>query len=141
MDGKPKVRVLYFHTGLSSMVKRDLQLISEFAEITSWHFQSIPKWKLPISLIKQLKLLITARKYEVLICRFPGYHSVIPFLAAKLWNRKSVAIVGGTSCHYFPSIGYGNLTKIGYGWATKLSFKWVKVIAPNHQSLVEFDYN
>lgn len=90
------------------------------------------------SFFSQLWFLVTnSGKIDIVYCWFAGYHSLLPLLWAKLFNIKSIVVLGGTDCHCFPEINHGNYRKALYGWFTKSSIKLAKIILPVHETLIE----
>jgi len=77
---------------------------------------------------------------SIIVCRFGGYHALIPMFYARIFFKPSLLILGGTEAHYFPSIRYGNSTKKFYRWATRLSLRMAKHLAPVDESLVDHRY-
>lgn len=71
------------------------------------------------------------------ICFFSGYHSLLPCLFAKLLNKKSIIILGGTDCFNYPSFKYGNFTKRFYGWATCKSARMASLLVPVSANLIQ----
>ena len=136
-----KKRALIFHTFNSTFVKKDMDIISEQYDVLEHNFYTDKKYKTPFKFISQkLFLLRNIRGADLLICQFAGYHSYLPALYGKIFQKPCLVIVGGTEAHYFPGIGYGNwqngLVKI----FTALSFKLCSHIAPKHKSLMFTDY-
>lgn len=136
-----KHRLLYFHTGRSSFVNKDIEILQENFEVLDFYFDTSVKKKYFTVLVKQvfflLKQIFSAK---FIVCQFAGHHSFFPVLFAKLFLKKSIIVAGGTDCVSFPSIHYGNFNKLLLALTTKFSFKRCDLILPVHQSLVEYAY-
>ena len=131
-----KPKSLFFFIGKSSFVDKDLSIYNEIFNIVPFHFEFGKKWKIPFQLLSQLFFLIrNLSTYQVCIIQLAGIHSMIPVLISKLTRKKSVIVAGGTDCHSFPSIGYGNYQRPLLAFATRLSFRFCTLILPKHQSL------
>ena len=134
--------ILYFHTGSSSFVNKDITILSEIDEVKVFAFHSDKKWKTPFLLFKQ-KLFILRHLFstKLYVAQFAGYHGFVPGLFARLTGKNFLVVAGGTDCVSFPAIGYGNFNKTLLGLFTKLSFRLATHISPKHQSLVEYNYH
>jgi glycosyltransferase involved in cell wall biosynthesis len=134
--------ILYFHTGSSSFVNKDIAILSNLGEVKVFAFHSDKKWKTPFLLIKQ-KLFILQHLFstKLYVSQFAGYHGYLPGLFARLTGKNFLVVAGGTDCVSFPAIGYGNFNKSLLGLFTKLSFRLATHVSPKHQSLVEYDYH
>ena len=126
--------ILYFHTGNSSFVNKDIAILSEIDEVKVFAFSSDKKWKTPFLLIKQ-KLFILRHLFstKLYVAQFAGYHGYLPELFARLTGNNFLVIAGGTDCVSFPAIGYGNFNKKLLGYFTKLSFKLATHVSPKHE--------
>lgn len=133
--------ILYFHTGSSSFVSKDIDILSKSGRVKVFSFYSDKKWKTPFLLIKQklfiLRYLFSTKLY---VAQFAGYHGFLPGLFARLTGNNFLVVAGGTDCVSFPAIGYGNFNKTLLGLFTKLSFRLATHVSPKHQSLVEYNY-
>jgi glycosyltransferase involved in cell wall biosynthesis len=133
--------ILYFHTGSSSFVNKDIIILSEIDEVKVFAFHSDKKWKTPFLLIKQ-KLFILQHLFstKLYVAQFAGYHGYLPGLFARLTGKNFLVIAGGTDCVSFPAIGYGNFNKKLLGYFTKLSFKLATHVSPKHGTLISYNY-
>jgi glycosyltransferase involved in cell wall biosynthesis len=134
--------ILYFHTGSSSFVNKDISILSEIDEVKVFAFSSDKKWKTPFLLIKQ-KLFIIRHLFstKLYVAQFAGYHGYLPGLFARLTGENFLVIAGGTDCVSFPAIGYGNFNKKLLGLFTKLSFKLATHVSPKHKTLISYNYS
>jgi len=131
-------RAILFCTKASTFVKRDITMLKEEFEQVDL---VISKGNSYIEIICQfLKDLVTLPfklyKYDLVLCWFVGYHSILPFLVAKLFRIKTVAFLGGTEAHNYPEYNYGNYRKPLYSFATKTSLHFANFIFPVHESLI-----
>ncbi len=135
-------KILYFHNGLSSFVKKDITILGEEFDLIVFHFDVTNKKKVPIYFIKQfffiLKNIFNSKIY---VTQFGGYHSVLPSIVGKVFRKKSVIVLGGTDCVSFPSIKYGNFFKRGLKIATSISLRNATLLLPVDDTLVEYKYN
>lgn len=133
--------ILYFHTGNSSFVSKDIDILSKSGRVKVFSFHSDKKWKTPFLLIKQ-KLFILRHLFstKLYVAQFAGYHGYLPGLFARLTGKNFLVVAGGTDCVSFPAIGYGNFNKKLLGLFTKLSFRLATHVSPKHETLIEYNY-
>lgn len=135
-----KKKLLYFHTGLSSFVEKDIQILEEHFEVTIYYFRVQDKWKTPFELIRQFFFLLKTPKSTLIVSQFGGFHTVLPSFFTMIAHRKSVIVLGGTDCVSFPSINYGNFNRLFLGMATAYSLKRASLLLPVHETLIKYDY-
>ncbi len=132
------MRILYFCTSTPSFVKKDIELLKDFAKVDVSIFAPSAKWKTPVSFIKQkLFLLINIWRSDVLICMFGGYHTFLPTLFSKIIGKRCIIIAGGTDCVSFPKLNYGNFQNKLLGTFTRWSFNLCSDIWPVDESLIQ----
>ena len=133
--------ILYFHTGKSSFVNKDIAILSEVGAVKVFSFHVNQKWKTPFVLIQQ-KLFILRFLFstKLFVAQFAGYHSYLPGLFARLTGKQFIIIAGGTDCVSFPAIGYGNFNKTLLGLFTRISFKLATHASPKHETLISDNY-
>ena len=137
-----KNKILFVYTNRSSFVKKDIEILSQNHVIDEWCFDAFPKWKTPLTMLKQFFfLLFNTRKYGIIITQFASYHSTLPSLAGRIFRVPVLIICGGTESAGFPSINYGNFHKKTLAWATTVSINFATHLAPKHQSLIHFKYH
>lgn len=133
--------LLYFYVGRSTFIQKDIEIFKSEFKVLEFNFQSNSKFLTPFLFAKQFIFLI---RYffsaSLIVSHFSGYHSFLPGLFGKLSRTKSLITAGGTDCHSFPSIGYGNFSKILLGIFTRMSYRLCDHISPKHQSLWECEY-
>lgn len=129
--------ILYTFLQERSFVQADLTHLSKHHNVRPYHFQADRKWLTPLILLRQaLYLLVFGWRYQYMVCFFAGYHSVLPTWFAKATGKKSIIILGGTDCYYYPSFHYGNFTKPLYGYATCLTASAASVLVPVSSNLI-----
>ncbi|MFK7923524.1 MAG: glycosyltransferase [Bacteroidia bacterium] len=138
MEAKPKI--LYVHLGLTTFVKRDMEMLSEGYQLISYAFTMAKKSHLPWRLLHQLWFLLHhIWRTDLVVVQFAGYHGVLPGLLAKLGGQKMLVIASGTESASYPSIHYGNYHKKIYSWFTRWTFRLCHHIAPVHESLMYWE--
>ncbi len=137
-----KTTLLYFYPYLSTFVKKDIKFFQEKYKVVTSGFMPKKKSYTFFFLIKQFFfILFNIGKCKIVVCKFASYHSFLPALLAKVFNKPFVIINGGTDCVSFPSINYGNFNKYLQGKFTKWTYQLSTHIVTLHQNLVEYDYN
>ena len=135
MTKQEKILVVYSYR--ASFVAKDIAILSKKYIVDEYLFDVSKKYLLPFLLIKQFFfLLFNIGKYKYINSQLVGYYTVLPVLFGRLFNVKTVLLVGGAECFSFPSIQYGNLRKPLLKWATKISFNNASLLNPVHESLV-----
>lgn len=135
-------RIIYWDTGKSSFVLKDLAILRTEFKVTDNSFLVKKKVWLPAYLLWQLVISLFQIPFcSVVICQFAGYHSLMPFLIARLFNKPRVIIAGGTDCVAFYSMNYGNFSRKYLRWFTRKSFEWSTLILPVTQALIKQNYN
>lgn len=135
MVNKDKILVVYSYR--ASFVAKDIAILSNTYRVDEYHFSVDNKFLLPFEFVKQfLFLLFSIRKYKYINSQLVGYFTVLPVLFGKLFDVKTVLLVGGAECFSFPSIHYGNLRKPLLKWATKIALKNADLLIPVHESLI-----
>jgi len=136
-----KPRILYIHVGLSSFVKKDIDILSQSFELLIFHFDLSNKKKLPLVFIQQFFFLIRhSFSSKVSVTQFAGYQSFLPSLIAKFTRKKSILILGGTDTVSFPSIKYGCFYNKYLKHFTSKSIQWSDLLLPVSENLIECDY-
>jgi glycosyltransferase involved in cell wall biosynthesis len=132
------MRILYFCPALSSFVVKDIEILKGFSHVDVFVFAPSAKWKTPLTFIRQ-KIFILARilKSDVYITQFGGYPSFLPSLFAKLLNKRSIIVAGGTDCVSFPKMHYGNFQNKPLALLTRWSFMLCSDIWPVDSSLIK----
>lgn len=131
-------KAILFCTKASTFVKRDITMLEqEFDTVNLVVSKGSSNSEIISQFIKDLVTLpFKLFKYDLIVCWFVGYHSILPFLIAKLFRIKTVAFLGGTEAHNYPEYDYGNYRKSLYSFATKISLRFSNFIFPVHESLI-----
>jgi glycosyltransferase involved in cell wall biosynthesis len=133
-------RIIYYHTGFSSFVEKDIDILNSAYDVKIEYFDISKKSNLPFILIKQFCKLIFTKKGTVIVSQFAGFHTAIPSFFSKFKRIKSVIVLGGTDCVHFPSIKYGNYDRFFLKHFTKYSIKNANLLLPVDESLVYYKY-
>lgn len=136
-----KPRLLYFDTGKSSFVLKDLEILRACFEVKEYTLDLSKKWRLPVEFSRQfLIVLVHGWRAKAVVVQFAGFQSYVPFVLFGLLGKKRVVVAGGTDCVAFPSIDYGNFARKYLRWFTKKSFEMADLILPVHESLMSYAY-
>ncbi|MBP6334789.1 MAG: glycosyltransferase family 4 protein [Bacteroidia bacterium] len=134
-------KLLYFYVGKSTFIEKDINIFREEFSVHEFNFHTQKKWKNALLFIHQFFFLVRhILSADILVSQFSGYHSFLPALLSKFTGKPFLIVAGGTDCHSFPSIGYGNFRKTLLGLFTKWSYNLCKHISPKHSSLWECNY-
>lgn len=137
----PQQKLIYIHIGLSSFVRKDIDILSKEYDLIISEFDLKRKKRLPITFLNQLMFLVkNLKKSKGVVVQFAGYQSYLPTRIAKLFNRKCILILGGTDTVSFPSILYGNFHKKYLGFATKKSLERADLLVPVSETLIDYNY-
>ena len=130
------------YVSLSTFTKRDIRILSDNFIVTSYHFNTLPKSRLPIAFLKQFfYLLFNLRKIDVIVTQSAGYLSFLPVILGKLFKIHVVIIAIGTDCAKLPEINYGAHNRMILSWFTRFSFRFASLILPVHKSLEQTTYS
>lgn len=133
--------LLFFYPLLTTFISKDIRLLSEEHNIKEFSFFSYEKLIMPWLFFKQLIFLIkNIKKTDVIICKFAGFHTFLPLLFAKTFNKPGIIITGGMDCVSFPSIKYGVFSKFPISWFAAKSFEMATKIVSVHKSLILSEY-
>lgn len=133
-------KILFCHTGLSTFVKSDLEILSKEYEVIPYYYRlgTTPMMKIINIFSSFLFALKWVWKVDVVFCWFGGYHGFFPVLLSKIFKKKSIIVVGGYDAAYVPSISYGIFYTGGFQlWCVKMIYKWATWICPVDESLVK----
>lgn len=132
-----KPSLLFFHIGSTSFVRKDIALLSERYAVTSFHFDTKEKKKIPLRFLAQFFFLLRkARSAEIFVCFFAGYHSFLPAVFGRLMSKPVHIILGGADCYSYPEFGYGHLVKPVLAWFTCRSASMATMLLPVDESLM-----
>lgn len=117
-------KALFLYTDSSTFVRGDFSTLKKNYDVDFYHFKNSPKWLLPLSLLKELKLLFTLHRYQFIYIWFADYHSFLPLLLSKLYRKKSFLVIGGYDIAREREFNYGSFTKPLRAFMTLSSIKW-----------------
>ncbi len=135
-----KKTVLLLYTNYSTFVAKDFEILKRKYNVITYEFK--PQKKLSamlFQLIKQLFFIIgNITRVDIVYSWFADFHSLIPFVFARLLKKKTIVIVGGFDAVSIPSLKYGLFHKKDlrqrFGvWTYKLS----DYILPVDESLID----
>lgn len=104
---KRKTRILFVYSGLSSFIRKDLEIIErhfDVKEMKVWMFFVFRKGRDPLVFLRLLKGALWA---DVVFCWFANINAFFSVLFSIFLRKKSVVIVGGYDAAYLPEIDYG----------------------------------
>jgi glycosyltransferase involved in cell wall biosynthesis len=136
-----KKKALYICHSTTSFTKIDTLILSKKFDVIIFEFHIKGALSMPLLWLKQkLFLWKYIKESSLVFCMFAGYHSIIPVVFARLYNKPCIIISGGIDAVSFPSVNYGNFNKFLLSKITALSFKWCSHIAPISDYLVDSAY-
>lgn len=132
---------MYLTTVNSTFIRRDVEMLKEDNEVFHLWRKMNGNIKGGLNfMIFHLQFLFAFWKYDIIMSRFVGYHTLIPFCISTIFGKKTVAILGGTGCHLFPEIDYGSLRRLPLSAFTYYSIKVADLLLPVHESLMLHKY-
>jgi UDP-N-acetylglucosamine:LPS N-acetylglucosamine transferase len=109
---KKKDKLIYVFAFRSSFIRKDEELLKKHFDVVPLFFNPLPRWKTPLSFIKQVfQLLANIRNCKGIVCQFAGFHTVAAVIVGKLFGVKTSIILLGAECHNYPGIQHGNFRK------------------------------
>jgi glycosyltransferase involved in cell wall biosynthesis len=136
-----KKTALYFCHIPTSFTKIDTTILSKEFHVLAHEFSIGSAIGIPMLWFKQIVFLIkNINQSSLVFCMFAGYHSMLPVIFARLFNKPCIIVAGGIDAVSFPSVNYGNFNKFFLGKLTAYSFKWCSHIAPISDYLVDSPY-
>ncbi|MFN4299410.1 MAG: glycosyltransferase family 4 protein [Thermaurantimonas sp.] len=75
-----------------------------------------------------------------IVCRFGGYHALLPVLLGNFLQKNTFVIFGGVEAHCIPEINYGFCTKKTLFFVNKIIQKYTDKILVVHRSLYDTEY-
>jgi len=124
--------ILFIHTGKSSFVKQDIDLLSEHFPLKVHHYK--PSKKFSRNLVEQIKLLSKLARWMFRIRSiyiwFADYHSLLPVLFARIFSKRSFLVLGGYDVVYIPEIKYGSFSNPLRSFCASISLKFANFLLP-----------
>ena len=108
-----KKKVLLVFTNFSSFVARDYQILSSTYDVHQYRFNAIKGLAATAKeIIRQfLFLAFHVREYDAAYIWFADYHSLLPVLFTRIFNKNSFVVVGGYDVNYLPELNYGSFNR------------------------------
>ncbi len=132
-----RAKILYFYIKRMSFVSNDIGILEKKYDIKECQVNTKTKWRIPFYLIKQFFFILrNIVKSDVLVCFFAGYHSLIPAIFGKIFQKPLIVFVGGADAYKYPSFNYGHFNKYLLGKFTCLSMRLADMLIPVDSSLV-----
>ena len=129
----------FVSTSKSSFVVIDEKILRKNIPVIDFIFNPNNAIQILISMIKLIvSIVINIRKIDFFYIWFADYHSFLPIFFAKLFNRKSILILGGSDCLNIPQYKLGNI----YGplglrkRCVVYSLKHANLLVPVDESLI-----
>lgn len=101
--------VLFIHSGRTSFVKEDLEILGQFSQVLEFHFTpSDSILKLIANFTRQFFWLFkNISSANACYCWFSDYHGLLPLLFSRMFNIPFIAVLGGFDCNKFEQLNYG----------------------------------
>ncbi len=122
---KIKKTLLLVYPLYSSFVKEDNKILSKIYNVVRYRYRL---YKNPVMfIIEFLKMLIflcyNIFKINIIYCWFADYHTFLPILFGKIFNKKTFLILGGYDVTYIPEIRYGSFSNPIRAFCTSYSIR------------------
>jgi len=129
--------VLFIYVNYSSFVKADFEILSNFANVKKYQFKpGKGLLRTGIELLKEFFfLLFRGFKYKSVFIWFGDYHSLLPVLYAKIFDKQSIVVIGGYDVSTLMEYGYGSFSHPIRSFFTRNTFKFADICFPVAESL------
>lgn len=121
----PKKKILFIYSRFSSFVRTDYEILSEEYVVKRYQYKHLKSYF--SHLLNQLKLgfelLWNILKIDAVYIWFADYHSFLPVLFAKIFNKKSFLVLGGYDVTYIPEYNYGSFNNPIRAFCAKYSIQ------------------
>lgn len=115
------MKILFVHQGLSSFVKKDLDILSEKFNVKEFYFKSL---KDVFNLWRDIQWA------DISFSWFGKLHAFFAVLFSKILHKKSVVIAGGDDVVYAPEINYGMFSFWWKRWCPLFVYRYADLILP-----------
>src|SRR5690606_27232844 len=132
--------IIYTYPVPTAFTERDVEMLRPHYKIKTLLFTNKPILLPFYFVLKFFQLVFLLPKTSHYLCFFGGYHSVLPTLFGKVFQKKTYIQCGGTDAMNMPEINYGNFRKKWLKKATVYSFKNCTKILPVAEALVRQEY-
>jgi len=102
------VRIAFVGDVHSSFTQHDCDILSQFFDV---HMISLPK-KMGQWFTLAIQLVREVRRCDLSFCWFASPFSAFTVLLSRVFNKKSVVVVGGYDAAYLPEFSYGAFTNL-----------------------------
>lgn len=133
--GNRKKKIYFVHQGLSSFVKRDLEILQE-------HYRVRAIKNFPHTLRKIPQNVLGVIWCDTVFCWFGSPKFLLPVILGRLLRKKVVIVAGGYDVVSLPEIEYGNMRGGFRSWIQKNLFRLAnQVICVSKSNMREAIYN
>ncbi len=138
-----KILFVKHYSSNAKFILNDLEILKEKYDVRLYTAYTKKNLFIIFSFLKQfLFLLFNIHKYQLVYIWFADYHSMLPVMFAKFFNKKSVIAVGGYDATNIPEIDMGafnedNLKKKIRSYALKYSLLNANLMLVVDDSLIE----
>ena len=115
------MKILFVHQGLSSFVKKDLEILQSVHIVRQVRFCGINDIA---------KLLIGVKWCDLTFSWFGKLHAFWAVLFSKLLKKKSIVVAGGDDVACVPEIGYGMFSYWRKKWCPLFVFRYADLVLP-----------
>jgi len=133
--------ILYTFSKNTAYIAKDIQMLEALHPVKAIPFTD-EAIKLPFYFILQFfQLLYYVPTTSHYFCNLGGYHSLLPVMFGRTFNKKVYVQCGGVDAVNMPQLHYGNYRKRLLRESTIYSFKNCTRILPVSLSLINEEYN
>ena len=119
----PVKRLLFIHNKLTSFVRFDLESLRAHFEVTECPLMS--------NAFNPLGLWQEIAEHDLVFGWFASWHTLLPFLLARLQHKPSILVVGGYDLANLPEIGYGHQRGGTRRWVSRSAMNLASCLVTN----------
>jgi glycosyltransferase involved in cell wall biosynthesis len=140
---KPSILFIKHFSTNAKFISNDIEILNSEFKVDVYVSKTSKNLSIIFTLINQFFYTIfRIQRYELIYIWFADYHSFIPVLLSKIFNKKSVIAVGGYEATKIPEINCGTfdestIKKRLRSFCVKFSFRNCSLILPVDESLVK----
>lgn len=116
-------RILFVHNDQANFVRTDLALLRKYFVVTDLY--------LPSRCINPVAIALAVARHDIIVGWFASWHTVLPMLLARLFEKPSMLIVGGYDLANMPEIGYGHQRGGLKKWISRLAMHMATCLVTN----------
>lgn len=124
--------ILFIYKNLSTFVKNDLNILENKYRVKKFKYNTSKI--LITNLINQIRIIRwlfkNIKKTKIIYIWFAEYHSLLPIIFGKVFNKKTYLIIGGYDVGNIPELEYGAQSTILRKFFSKLSMKFATLCLP-----------